>query len=196
MIKEKMTKSEWLKANGFSESGATYLVMGNSYKIKDSLKEAGFKFSPLLRWHADNDEYELPNGCHYYVLDYNNVFVWDEEKGVTFMQEGTREFLEDLFNPPRQSLSKYQGAIGDKINISNCEVINVGGYAGGYGYTWIYTFRDKCENEYSWFTTVNKALSIGMVCNVAGTVKEFKEYKGVETTILTRCKIEVTNERI
>lgn len=196
MTKEKMTKSEWLKANGFSEDGKTYLVIGNSYGIKDDLKAKGFKFSPLLRWHGDSNEYALPSNCYYYVLYYSQIFIWNEEQGVTFMKEGARDFLDNLFNPPRQSLSKYQGSIGDKLNISNCEVVNVGGYAGGYGYTWIYTFRDKCENEYSWFTTVNKALSIGMICNVTGTIKEFKEYKGVETTVLTRCKIEVTNERI
>lgn len=196
MTKEKMTKSEWLKINGFSEDGETYLVMGNSYKIKDSLKEAGFKFSSLLRWHTDNDEYDLPDGCHYCILDYNNVFVWDEEKGVTFMQEGAREYLEELFNPPRVSKSEYQGEIGEKIAVKKVEIINVGGYAGPYGYTWIYTFRDAEDNEYSWFTTVNKALTIGMFCDITGFVKEFKEYKGVKTTVLTRCKLEIIDARI
>lgn len=191
MTREKMTKSEWLKVNGFSESGETYIVMGNSYKIKDMLKEAGFKFSPLLRWHNDNDNLDLTNtDCYYLILDYNTVFVWDEETGTTFLQKDAREILDNIFNPPRESKSEYQGERDQKLSITECEVINVGGYAGAYGYTWIYTFRDKCDNEYTWFTTVNKGLMIGMKCNVIGTVKDFNEYKGVKTTVLTRCKIE------
>lgn len=193
MIKEKMTKSEWLKINGFSEDGVTYLVMGKSYRIKDELKAAGFKFSPLLRWHGESDTIELPADCYYQTLTYNDIFMWDEDEGITFMKEGTRDFLENLFNPPRESKSEYQGELNQKLNLENCEVSNVGGYAGAYGYTWVYTFQDEQENEYSWFTTVNKALAVGMKLNIIGTVKEFKEYKGVKTTILTRCKLEILN---
>ena len=189
MIKEKMTKSEWLKANGFSEHGVTYVVMGNSYKIKDELKDMGFKFSPLLKWHCEDNNYQLPPECSYYALRYEDVFVWNEENGVTYMQEGARLLLENLFNPPRDSKSEYQGAIGEKIALPSVKVVNVGGYAGAYGYTWVYTFKDGNDNEYSWFTTVNKALAVGMECMLSGTVKEYKEYKGVKTTVLTRCKI-------
>ena len=46
ITKEKVTKGKWLEENGFSHLGETYVVMGNSYSIKDALKEAGFKFSP------------------------------------------------------------------------------------------------------------------------------------------------------
>lgn len=194
MTTKKLTKSEWLKVNGFSKDGETYIVMGNSYKIKDNLKEAGFKFSPLLRWHTDNDKYDLPDGCHYCILEYNQIFIWDEEKGVTFMQEGARDFLEDLFNPPRESKSEYQGEIGEYLTCPHCEVSNISGYSGPYGYTWIYTFRDIKDNEYTWFTTVNKSLAVGMHCYVFGTVKAHNEYKGVKTTVLTRCGITVEDD--
>lgn len=189
MTKEKMTKENWLKANGFSMDGKTYIVMGKSYGIKEALKAAGFKFSPLLRWHGESNEFELPADCYYQVLTYNEIFTWDEEKGVTFMKEGMRDVLDALFNPPRESNSEYQGEIDQKLIIPNCEVVQIGGYAGAYGYTWIYTFKDEKGNEYSWFTTVNKALSVGMKCDVTGSVKDFKEYKGVKTTVLTRCKL-------
>jgi hypothetical protein len=79
-FKRKITKTEWLEANGFSEYGVTYLVLGNSYPIKDSLKDAGFKFSPLLRWHGGNCDFELPEGCYYKELQFEDVFVWNEEE--------------------------------------------------------------------------------------------------------------------
>ena len=189
ITKEKVTKGKWLEENGFSHLGETYVVMGNSYPIKDALKEAGFKFSPLLRWHASNTDFLLPPNCHFHKINYNDIFTWDEDAGVTFMKEGTRTFLDDLFNPPRVSKSEYQGEIGSSLALEGCEVIHISGYSGAYGYTWIYTFRDENENEYVWFTLVNKALSVGMHCHVNGTVKSYSEYKGVKTTILTRCNL-------
>lgn len=193
MTREKMTKFKWLEENGFSDDGITYIVMGKSYGIKDDLKECGFKFSPLLRWHGKSNDYVLPLDCFYHTLNYNDIFTWDEENGVSFLRAGARDFLENLFNPPRESKSDYQGIIGEKIILSNAEVVQVGGYAGAYGYTWVYTFKDQNENEYTWFTSTNKCLSTGMKCQVSGTVKDFNEYKGVKTTVLTRCKIGVLN---
>lgn len=194
MTNKKMTKSEWLKINGFSEGGITYVVMGNSYKIKEDLKLSGFKFSPLLRWHGESDEFSLPQNCHYHILSYDEIFIWNEEKGITFMKEGARDYLDNLFNPPRESKSEYQGEIGEYLTRPHCEVSNIGGYSGPYGYTWIYTFRDIKDNEYTWFTTVNKSLAVGMHCCVFGTVKAHNEYKGVKTTVLTRCGITIEDD--
>ena len=78
-FKRKITKTEWLEMNGFSEYGVTYLVLGNSYPIKDDLKENGFKFSPLLRWHGDTNDFDLPEGCYYKEFCFDEVFIWNEE---------------------------------------------------------------------------------------------------------------------
>ena len=189
MNKEKMTKSEWLKVNGFSEDGVTFVVVGNSYKIKDALKDAGFKFSPLLRWHTYTNEFPLTDDCSYVKFNYNDIFVWNEEEGITFLKENTRDILDNTFNPPRESKSEHQGVIGDKIENVLCELVHIGGYSSAYGYKWIYTFRDERDNEYVWFTTIQQAIGTGMGCYLTGTVKEHSEYKGVKTTVLTRCKI-------
>lgn len=47
-IKERKAKAftRWLERNGFNENEETYLIYGNTYPIKDKLKEAGCKFSP------------------------------------------------------------------------------------------------------------------------------------------------------
>ena len=92
MIK-RLTKNEWLEANGFSDFGVTYLILGNSYLIKDDLKENGFKFSPLLRWQGSNNDLNLPADCSYHKLCYEDIFIWDEESRTTFMKEGAREKL-------------------------------------------------------------------------------------------------------
>ena len=189
MTKEKMTQSQWLETNCFSQDKVSYIVMGKSYPIKDNLKQAGFKFSPLLHWHGANSDLPLPNDCWYLEVEFDDFFVWNEEEGIAFLKEGAREALEQIFNPPRESKSEHVGEVGDKVENIHCEVSNIGGFNTPYGYKWVYTFIDDAENEYTWFTTVNKALSTGMFVDISGTVKEHSEYKGVKTTVLTRCKI-------
>lgn len=185
----KMTKSEWLEVNGFSDFGVTYLVLGNSYPIKDKLKEAGFKFSPLLRWHCGNCDFELPEGCEYKELHYEELFIWDEDSHITFMKEGAREKIEFIFNPPSESNSQFVGEIGERLRDIPVKVRNISGFDSAYGYKWVYTFEDMDGNVYSWFTTSQQAISIAMHCTLTGTVKAHVEYKQVSTTQLTRCVI-------
>lgn len=190
MAKRTMTKSEWLDMNGFSEDGVTYLVLGNSYSIKDNLKDAGFKFSPLLRWHCGNCDFELPEGCSYRKLEYHEIFTWDEEERVTFMKDGARDMLELIFNPPIESNSEYVGEIGERLRNISVVIRNISGFDSAYGYKYVYTFEDEEGNLYSWFTTSQQAVGTGMIVSLTGTVKAHVEYKGAQTTQLTRCKLE------
>ena len=186
---KKITKTEWLTVNGFSEYGVTYLVLGNSYPIKDELKEVGFKFSPLLRWHGPEANYVLPENCNYYELRYEDLFTWDEDSHTTFMKEGAREKINLIFNPVVESNSKFVGEIGERIRDIPMQVRNIGGFDSAYGYKWVYTFEDDDGNVYSWFTTSQQAVSVGMKCTVTGTIKAHVEYKSVFTTQLNRCII-------
>ena len=186
---KKLTKTEWLTVNGFSEYGVTYLVLGNSYPIKDELKEAGFKFSPLLRWHGPEANYVLPENCNYYELRYEDLFTWDEDSHTTFMKEGAREKIDLIFNPIVESNSQFVGEIGERLRDIPMQVRNIGGFDSAYGYKWVYTFEDSDGNVYSWFTTSQQAVSVGMKCMVTGTIKAHVEYKSVFTTQLNRCVI-------
>lgn len=186
---KKLTKSEWLEVNGFSGYGVTYLVLGNSYPIKDELKEAGFKFSPLLRWHGVSNDFKLPEDCEYKELRYEDVFTWDEDSHTTFMKEGAREKIDLIFNPIVESNSQFVGEIGERLRDIPMTVRNIGGFDSAYGYKWVYTFEDKDGNVYSWFTTSQQAIAVGMNCTVTGTIKAHVEYRKVFTTQLNRCKI-------
>lgn len=187
LTKRDITKNQWFEVNGFSNEGITYLVLGNSYSIKEELKDNGFKFSPLLRWHADTCTFQLPAGCYYKMLNFYDLFTWDEETNSAFMKPGTREAIELIFNPPEECTSTYVGDIGERLRDIIVLVRNIGGYESAYGYKWVYTFEDENGNRYSWFTSTQQGLSTGMKISISGTVKGHVEYKGVETTQLTRC---------
>ena len=187
LVKRKITKAEWFETNGFSQDGVTYIVLGNSYPIKDELKDNGFKFSPLLRWHADNCNYELPATCNYTMLNFYDLFTWDENTNSAFMKEGTREAIDRIFNPPEECVSAYVGEIGERLRDIPVVVRNIGGFDSAYGYKWVYTFEDESGNRYTWFTTSQQSVSIGASATLTGTIKAHVEYKGAETTQLKNC---------
>lgn len=184
---KKVTKQEWLKANGFSTDGKTYLVIGNSYSIKDELKAAGFRYSPLLRWHGPTMDFKLPDTCTYYHFDFDEIYVWDNAEGVAFIQNGAREMIDRIFNPVIQSNSQHIGNIGDRLRDIPVTVRNIAGYDSMFGYKWVYTFEDESGNLYSWFTTSQQEVSAGMKVILTGTVKSHSEYHNVPTTQLNRC---------
>jgi hypothetical protein len=189
-FKRKITKTEWLEMNGFSEYGVTYLVLGNSYPIKDDLKENGFKFSPLLRWHGDTNDFDLPEGCYYKEFCFDEVFIWNEEDHTVFLREGARDKIEEIFNPKVEYHSDYVGEIGERIRGITVTVRTIGGFNSAYGYKWVYTLEDEGGNLFTWFTTSQQAVSNGDIVSLTGTIKAHVEYKGARTTQLTRCRFE------
>lgn len=187
VYKAQLTKEEWLELNGFSPDGITYLVLGNSYSCREKLKEIGFMYSPLLRWHGQTNTAELPEGCSYYEFRYEDFFTWDDEQKVSFMKTGTRDRIDLIFNPIEKTNSQFVGEIKERLRDLQVEVKNISGFDSEYGYKYVYTFRDADENLYTWFTTSQQPVHIGSKVILTGTVKAHVVYKGSKTTQLTRC---------
>ncbi len=45
LTREQEAKRNWLEYNNFDEDGNTFIVLGDSYSIKDKLKSFGFKYT-------------------------------------------------------------------------------------------------------------------------------------------------------
>lgn len=184
-----MTKQEWLKKNGFNEAGETYSVLGDSYAIKDQLKEWKYIFSPLFKWHC-GDPHELPEGFSHVVFKFDDIYKWDDTIQMAFFLEDSKEKIDRVFNEAEgPSLSEYVGMIGDKLSNITAIYKSARGYSNPYGgYTNIYTFESE-NNIFVWFTTTTLAMPKGTVVNLSGTIKKYEEFRGVKTTVLTRCKV-------
>lgn len=81
--------------------------------------------------------------------------------------------------------SQFVGTIGEKINIS-VNVKYIAKYETQFGITLVYNMTDKNGNIFVWKTGSN--IPDGE-CIIRGTVKAHNEYKGINQTELTRCKI-------
>ena len=191
---------EWMEREGFNADGITFVVLGNTYEIKDELKAHGAKFNNLLGWHMPNAEgydavpvqiekitQHLWNGRLDYINDYKEI-----NGLVNKLKDEAKQALE-----PRGKVSEHIGNIGDRIDFEadlvNCFTFDVPGYM-----SWeteimhIYKFKTAEGNIVVWKTTsyIKEYFEDDVKhFKFKGTVKEHSEYKGEKQTVLNRVKI-------
>ena len=175
----------WLKKNGFDEEGNTYLVYGNTYPIKDQLKEQGYKFSKELLWHGPA-AVDVPEDCFVEQIHYSKVYGWNKEAGEMWRVEGGQEFLEQIFS--KNSEGEYVGEVGERLRNLTVTFEEAKTFEGAYGVDNIYKFNYGGA-QLVWFTAVDKDLEPGAEYTLSGTVKAHKIYRNEKTTQLSRCLI-------
>jgi len=104
--------------------------------------------------------------------------------------------------------SDYVGNIGDKI-LSKMVFQGATSFEGTYGTTHVNKFVDASGNKYTWFSSSRPvtedttegtpkgytgSLKEGEEIYLFGTIKDHKEYKGVKSTLITRCKVVPENK--
>ena len=186
---------DFFTRNGFDQDGNMWIVLGNSYEIREELKALGCKYSSQLScWHADHEleGYETLklNASEMYEIDDAGVYLWQ-----WLRVNETRELI-DLANKKLKASefasSSHIGNVGDKIEIK-AELTAVHWYDTRFNYhtitNWIYTFKDESGNVLVWKTTALIDEKAGDHVILKGTIKAHGEYNGVKQTELQRCKI-------
>lgn len=175
------------KKNGFNENGETYIVLGNSYDIKDELKEKGFKYDPVMKWHG-------PEAFSYKTVkaNFDDIFSWNDKYGVGNWKESSYDFLNNLIKSAENSEAdgKYFGEVKERLRNLELSLVERYKSENAYGISECLTFKDADDNYFSWWTSTFPQGDIGQTFHVTGTVKAHNAYKGKKITVLTRCKLE------
>lgn len=195
--------AEFLKSQGFSEAGETWIVAGDTFKIKDELKAAGARFNNTFLWHfdhevsefptikvtindkltrlnTDTEEYEDTIG-HYYN---DGTLSFGDEWPIECYVKALREKWE-VDNAPK---TEWYGSVKDKVDLK-VKLVRRGSYDTMYGTTMVYTFETDDGHQLVWKTGSWLEQEIGSEVTLKGTVKAHTEYKGIKQTELTRCKV-------
>lgn len=69
---------------GFDHNGETYIVLGDTYKIREELKAAGCKYNDLLGWHSDTD---LTNYPTHHISLHDTIVYEGNEYPILFENE-------------------------------------------------------------------------------------------------------------
>lgn len=183
-------KQEWFQKNGFNEAGETFVVIssgGNTYDIKDELKEKGCKFNGTLKWHSPQ-QFDLPQGFNFLPLAFEDICYVDISNSV-FYNKGVTEKIqaaEEALLP--ESKSEYMGIVGQRLYDLKAVFKSANTFAGAFGYSVVYTFMVG-ENKLNWFTASTPKINLEPEDSIllTGTVKKHSEYRKEKITTLSRC---------
>ena len=179
-----------LKELGFGiEDGIAvcYRVTGNTYPIKDQLKELGCKFNPMIGWYASRalEGYECQRMLALELCHFNEETVaiewFDRDQVLPLLIENQRARTENI--------SEWQGEIGDRLELTLTidRVFEGRGFRDGINY--LYIMHDENGNCFTWSTG---CCYTGDTMHIKGTVKDHTEYNNkqgvtIKQTVLTRC---------
>ena len=174
----------FLEKNGFNEDGITYVVVGNTYEIKDTLKAMGAKFNEFIKWHLPFD----PEG--YTTVEMSVEECFDEEEETGLLRWKSADDLAELIEKKAPEIpvpeTNYIGNVGDKITLELTQVACFT-FLSKFGICFINKFRDAEGNVVIWKTN-RRVANDGEKVTIKGIIKEHNEYNSEKQTILTRCK--------
>ena len=183
-------REKWLEENCFNENLTTFVYFpADSFEVKDSLKDAGFKFNRSLLWHIAN----IPEGYEDKVVEITldkvaEIGAW----GEGCYRPNARAFVDDMLKncrPIKESTSGWLFEEKERFYDYAVVLKSVRGMETRFGWTQLVKFEDANGNTLQWWTAVEIKAEVGDQVLLTGTVKAHDEYKGVKSTTVTRCKI-------
>lgn len=192
------TKAEWLKRNGFKQVDdkfVTYVVTGgNTYEIKEQLKQNDCVYNKLLGWHSPQ-QFDLA-GYVFVPIFADDIYIWLPSISTMTVKEEAEAFVKETLKPyqPKREVelassmtdSEFIGAIGDRLRKIPAVIVGKKEINSQYGLSTLYTFESG-NSVLCWFTSAFKDVEVGDTILLSGTVKDRKEYQGQKQTYLTRC---------
>ena len=175
--------SKWIERNGFNSDEETYLIYGNTFPIKDQLKEAGCKFSQELKWHGPA-AVEVPADCFVDKVHWSDIYDWDADNCVMQLNQRGKDFLNDVFTS--HTLGTFVGEPGERLRDMPAVLEKRIECDGKFGWSIMYRFNADGA-QCIWFTQKDLDLEEGDECLLTGTVKKHDIYGNVRTTYLNRC---------
>lgn len=191
LTREQEAKRNWLEYNNFDENGNTFIVLGDSYSIKDKLKSLGFKYSNYIKWHcatfSDDWDFMVKQ------VNVNDFYHWvPGVKGYLISEEGKSKLKMIYAEAP--SKEELVGNIGERISV---EVSFIGRRAidSNWGAASLFMFDTLDHQRLIWNTTTCPIVPNADTFMLTATVKKIGfDSTGHKVTYITRAKMEEPNE--
>ena len=193
MYKEKapISNSSWMdnvqpETLGFKEGFVT-VFRGNTYSVKDWLKEHGARFSALINWYIPSDiplPESFPEGIEPVKLEWAAMI--DPATG----KFGSPDYIKAMIPAYIYSESKsdYVGTIGERseFTVKLCSVRTI---PTQFGYSNLYTFCDKDANIIIYFGTSTLSMEVGNKYRISAIVRDHSVYRNEKQTRVAYIKV-------
>lgn len=188
---ENEAKRNWLLRNNFNENGDTFIVMGDSYAIKDKLKSLGFKYSDYIKWHAATpcEDWDFMTK----KVNVNDFYHWvPGVKGYLISEEGKDRLKRIYAEVPSEG--EWIGGIGEKISVK-VSFIGRRAFDSNWGAASLFMFDTLDHQRLVWNTTTCPIVPNADTFILTATVKKIGfDSTGRKVTYITRAKMEEPNE--
>ena len=191
LTRENEEKRNWLLRNNFDENGDTYIVIGDSYSIKDKLKSFGFKYSDYIKWHAatPSEDWDFTTK----KVNVNDFYHWVPGlKGYLISKDGKDKLKKIYAEAPSEG--EWVGNIGERVSV---EVSFIGRrtFDGNWGAASLFMFDTLDHQRLIWNTTTCPIVPNADTFILTATVKKNSfDSTGRKVTYITRAKMEEPNE--
>ena len=189
--------AEWLKSEGFNAEGVTYVVLGDTYRIKEELKAHGAKYDYCLGWH-------LPEAAGYDAVPVKAEDITEADDigrlgyinstDIIELVENYKRFKENTLKELNGvHVSEYIGTVGERREFK-CKLVGSFAYETHYSFygevSHIYKFEDENGDIIVWNTSsyLPDKVKENEECRFTATIKEHSEYRGEKQTVVNRPK--------
>lgn len=171
---------------GFNEDEKAYVVVGgNTFTIKEQLKEMGGRFNSGMKWYLTNPQ-PLPEGFSLCEVSFDEVYEYHPIIKEASLKDNAAEVIQNKLNEGKTEY--YDANEGERIRDISATLKEVHGFSSHFGYSYIYTFVQG-NYTFVWMTTKNLNLKNGSAVSITGTIKKFDKYNGIKQTHLSRCVV-------
>lgn len=185
--------AEFFSRKGFNEKGEAFMILGNTYEIKEELKAKGCRFDAIIGWYSAEDlsEYDTAKITADEIFDKNN-YGWF----IGYSVEGAKSKVEEIKSKyiEEHDKSEYVGEIGKRIEM-NVKYTHRASFSRpsyrGYGEEtmFVYYFKDENGNTLVWVTGSWLDNEKGDTIRIKATVKEHKVYRDKKQTVVKNVKV-------
>ena len=178
------------KWNGFDQNLDTFIVVGNTYEIKDELKAKGAKFvRELSTWVFDHEEpgytLEKVNFIEVGDVNFDGIFYLDDAMCQRKMAE-IRKKHEVIKPTDSEWVGEINGNYKDMLILKRIYF-----FEGRFGTTAIMNFKDPKGNTIVWMASRDKVIDMETEHRylITAKIKDHSEYKGDKQTLLKRATV-------
>lgn len=184
-----MNKETWMSLNGFDSEDIYIVGGGNTYDIKDELKQNGFRYNSVLGWYSC-DLKPIPAGYSLTHFTFDELYKWEPQFQKAFIYEDTKEKIKKCIyiNKEKEiTVSQHIGTIGERLYDIPVEFQYKKIVTAKYHY-YIYNFKAK-TGTLVWLTKKDLNFEPNQKLLLTGTVVAHQNFSNNKTTKVNRCII-------
>lgn len=188
---EQEAKRNWFERNNFDKDGNTFIVLGDSYSVKDKLKLFGFKYSNYIKWHC-----ATPSEDWNFMIKQVNVedfYHWVPGVKAYLISEEGKDRLKRIYAEV-PSNGEWIGTTGERLSFK-ATLIGSRAFTGAWGAQTLYFFETENKDKLIWKTTSDIVFPKEQPFTIVATIsKHTFDSTGSKVTYIQRVKLEASNE--